>query len=106
MIGRLEEILQRYYKLQDLVADPAVISNMDEWKKYTKELADMDETVRKYLEYKKVEDDQAQAKALYELETDREMRDMLEEEIYECKHKLSDITDELKILLLPKDPND
>ena len=106
MIGRLEEILQRYYKLQDLVADPAVISNMDEWKKYTKELADMDETVRKYLEYKKVEDDQAQARALYELETDREMRDMLEEEIYECKHKLSDITDELKILLLPKDPND
>ena len=106
MIGRLEEILQRYYKLQDLVADPAVISNMDEWKKYTKELADMDDTVRKYLEYKKVEDDQAQAKALYELETDREMRDMLEEEIYECKHKLSDITDELKILLLPKDPND
>ncbi|MBP5193891.1 MAG: peptide chain release factor 1 [Clostridia bacterium] len=106
MIGRLEEILQRYYKLQDLVADPAVISNMDEWKKYTKELADMDDTVRKYLEYKKVEDDQAQAKALYELETDREMRDMLEVEIYECKHKLSDITDELKILLLPKDPND
>ena len=106
MIGRLEEILQRYYKLQDLVADPKVISNMDEWKKYTKELADMEETVRKYLEYKKVESDQSQAKALYELETDKEMRDMLEEEIYECKDKLAAITDELKILLLPKDPND
>ncbi|MBQ9481649.1 MAG: peptide chain release factor 1 [Clostridia bacterium] len=106
MIERLEEILQRYYKLQELVADPEVISDMSEWKKYTKELSDMEETVQKYLEYKKVLNDQTQAKELFEQETDKDMRDMLEDEIYSCKDKLNAITEELKILLLPKDPND
>lgn len=106
MISKLEAILQRYLKLQELVADPAVISNMDEWKKYTKEMSDMEETVNKYLEYKKTKQEYNDAKAAVESETDKEMKDMLEEEIYSCKDKLSSITDELKILLLPKDPND
>ncbi len=106
MISKLEAILQRYLKLQELVADPAVISNMDEWKKYTKEMSDIEETVNKYLEYKKTEQEYNDAKAAVESETDKEMKDMLEEEIYSCKDKLSSITDELKILLLPKDPND
>lgn len=106
MLSKLEGILQRYNKLQELVADPDVISNMSEWTKYTKELSDMEETVQKYLEYKQVLSDQSSARELYEIETDKEMKDMLEEEIYSCKERLSQITDELKILLLPKDPND
>ena len=106
MLSKLEGILQRYNKLQELVADPEIISNMSEWTKYTKELADMEETVQKYLEYKQVLSDQTSAKELYEIETDKEMKDMLEDEIYSCKDKLAQISDELKILLLPKDPND
>ena len=106
MISKLEAILQRYLKLQELVADPQVISNMDEWKKYTKEMSDMEETVNKYLEYKKIETELNDAKSALETETDKDMKDMLEEEVYFCKEKLSAITDELKILLLPKDPND
>ena len=106
MISKLEAILQRYLKLQELVADPQVISNMDEWKKYTKEMSDMEETVNKYLEYKKIETELNDAKSALETETDKDMKDMLEEEVYFCKDKLSAITDELKILLLPKDPND
>ena len=106
MISKLEAILQRYLKLQELVADPQVISNMDEWKKYTKEMSDMEETVNKYLEYKKIETELNDAKSALETETDKDMKDMLEEEVYSCKDKLSAITDELKILLLPKDPND
>ena len=92
--------------MQELVADPQVISNMDEWKKYTKEMSDMEETVNKYLEYKKIETELNDAKSALETETDKDMKDMLEEEVYFCKEKLSAITDELKILLLPKDPND
>ncbi len=106
MIDKLEEILAKYLKLQELVSDPSVIANMDEWTKYTKELSDMEETINKYLEYKQVLNDQNSAKELYESETDKDMKDMLEEEIYSCKDKLSKITEELKILLLPKDPND
>ncbi|MBQ9710217.1 MAG: peptide chain release factor 1, partial [Clostridia bacterium] len=87
-------------------ADPGVISNMSEGKKYTKELSDREDTVQKYLEYKKVLNDQTSAKELYELETDREMKQMLEEEIYSCTDELARIHDELKVLLLPKDPND
>ncbi len=106
MIERLDGILARYEKLQELVADPEIISNMSEWKKYTKELSDIEDTALKYKEYMKVLSDQTAAKELYEHETDKDMRDMLEDEIYSCKDKLAEITDELKILLLPKDPND
>lgn len=106
MIEKLEGILARYEKLQKLIADPEIISNMSEWTKYTMEISEMEETVQKYLEYKKVLSDRDSAKELYEAETDKEMRDMLEEEIYSCKDKLEAITDELKVLLLPKDPND
>lgn len=106
MISKLETILARFNKLTELVSDPNVIAKMDEWKKYAKERADMEETVEKYLEYKKVEDDQKGAIELLQTETDKEMRQMLEDEIYECKNKLQKITEELKYLLLPKDPND
>ena len=50
MIKKLEKILERYYKLNELVSDADVISRMDEWKKYTKELADISETAEKYLD--------------------------------------------------------
>ncbi|MCQ2399167.1 MAG: peptide chain release factor 1 [Clostridia bacterium] len=106
MIKKLELIVERYNKLQELVADPDVLAKMDEWKAYTKELSDMQETVEKYLEYKKVEAEQQDAKDMLETETDPEMRDMLNEEIYSCKDKLDAITQELKILLIPKDPDD
>ena len=106
MIEKLEEILKRYEKLQQLVADPEIISNISEWTKYTKELAELEDTVRKYLEYKQIQSRQNDAKELLEHETDKEMREMLEEEIYSCKDELLKVTDELKVLLLPKDPND
>lgn len=106
MINKLEGILDKYYKLQELVSDPDVIANMSAWKKYTKELSDLEETAQKFLEYKKVYNDQLMAKELYDAETDKEMKTLLEQEIYSCKDQLAQITDELKILLLPKDPND
>ncbi len=106
MFKKLDKMLERYEKLNELVSDSDVLSRMDEWRAYTKELADMQETVEKYLEYKKVLKEQTDAKELYEVETDKEMREMLNEEIYACKDKLDVIAGELKILLIPKDPND
>ncbi len=79
---------------------------MDEWTKIAKERADMEETVEKYLEYKKVESDKVLAEQNIAGESDPEMKALYEEEIYACKEQLAKITEELKILLLPKDPND
>ena len=57
MFKKLDKMLERYEKLNELVADPAVLAKMDEWKAYAKELADRRETVEKYLEYKKFASD-------------------------------------------------
>ncbi len=106
MFKKLDLMVERFNKLQQLVSDPEVLSKMDEWKAYTKELADIQETVEKYLEYKKVEGEQSDAKEMLEIETDAEMRAMLQDEIYDCKDRLEKISTELRILLIPKDPND
>jgi len=106
VIAKLETILLRYEKLNELLADPEVLSKMDEWKAYAKERADMEETVEKYKEYKAVEKEKSDAEELLKTETDAEMKELTEEEILSCKKRLEEIEGELKVLLIPKDPND
>ena len=106
MFKKLDKMLERYEKLNRLVGDPAVIAKMDEWKAYTKELADMQETVEKYTEYKKAAAESESLKESLPSETDREMKDLIEQEIAELKEKTERISGELRILLLPKDPDD
>ncbi len=106
MIAKLETILLRYEKLNELLADPEVLSKMEEWKAYAKERADMEETVEKYKEYKAVEKEKSDAEELLKTETDAEMKELTEEEILSCKKRLEEIEGELKVLLIPKDPND
>mgnify|MGYP002524319648 FL=1 len=106
MIEKLESILERYNKLTELTSDPKVLENMDEWKKYTKERSDMEDTVNKYLEYKEVKKQCDDAENELKSETDEEMKQLLLAEVEDCKAKLEEIEAELKIMLLPKDPND
>ncbi len=106
MISKLNGILERYRKLDELIIDPSVLADMETWKKYVKERADIEETARKYLEYKKVDKEMSDAEETLKIETDKEMRALLEEEYYERKKELAQIEDQLKILLLPKDPDD
>ena len=106
MFKKLDKMLERYEKLNRLVGDPAVIAKMDEWKAYTKELADMQETVEKYTEYKKAAAESETLKQSLPSETDREMKELIEQEIAELKEKTEKISEELRILLLPKDPDD
>ncbi len=106
MFKKLDKMLERYDKLNELVSDSEVISHIDEWKSYTKELAEITETVEKYSEYKKVVNEEAELRELLPLETDSEMKALMKEEIEVCKEKLTKISEELRILLLPKDPND
>ena len=106
MIEKLETMLKRYEELTALTSSAEVLADMDKWKKYAKERADLEDTVNKYLEYKKVEKEGLDAEKTLAAETDPEMKELLNAEYYDCKKKLAEITDELKVLLLPKDPDD
>lgn len=106
MFKKLDKMLERYEKLNALVGDADVISRMDEWKAYNKELADMSETVEKYAEYKKTKKELDDLETMAPTETDKEMKALMEDEIVSCKSKLEKISEELRILLLPKDPDD
>ena len=103
MFQKLEAVEQRYEELNNKIADPEIISNPSEWTTYMKEHAEIEEVVLKYKEYKSVK------KALVEAEemlSDPEMKDLAEEEIRENKEKIPKLEEELKILLIPKDPDD
>ena len=103
MFQRLDDVEKRYEELNGLIADPEVISKQNEWKKLMKEHSDIEEIVFKYREYKTVSKDLEEAK---EMMSDPEMKELAEMEFEEAKEKLPKIEEELKILLIPKDPND
>ncbi len=106
MFKKLDKMLERYNKLNELVSDSAVIAKMDEWKAYTKELADITETVDKYTEYKKVAKEIEDLNVAIANEKDHDMKSFMEEEVLENKKRLEEISAELRILLIPKDPDD
>ena len=103
MFQRLEDVEKRYEELNGLIADPEVISRQSEWKKLMKEHSDIEDIVLKYREYKAVEKNMNEAK---EMLNDPEMKELAEIEYEEGKEKLPKLEEELKILLIPKDPND
>ncbi len=103
MFQRLEAVEKRYEELNELISNPEIISNQNEWKKLMKEHSDIEDIVLKYREYKKVEKDFEDAK---EMMNDPEMKELAEMEMLSAKEKLPGLEEELKILLIPKDPND
>ena len=103
MFEKLEAVEKRYEELTKLIADPEVISNQSEWQKLMKEHASIEDIVIKFREYKKVKQNMEEAE---ELMQDPEMKELAETEYYSAKEKLPKIEEELKILLIPKDPDD
>ncbi len=106
MIEKLKDIYARYGELSEKMSDPAVISDPAEWTKVAKAQSEISETALKYAEYAEIERQKLQAEEAVKTETDPDMRELLYAETEECKQKLEGITEELKILLLPKDKND
>ena len=103
MFEKLEAVEKRYEELTKLIADPEVISNQSEWQKLMKEHASIQDVVLKYKEYKKAKQAMKEAE---ELMQDPEMKELAEAEYYDNKEQLPKIEEELKILLIPKDPDD
>lgn len=103
MFEKLESVEKHYEELTTKISDPAVIANNNEWRKLVKEHSSIEDVVMKYREYKQTKNDMQEAE---EMMQDKEMKELAEEEYYSSKEKLAKIEDELKILLIPKDPND
>ena len=103
MFEKLESVEKRYVELTKKISDPAIIANNNEWKKLVKEHSSIEDVVLKYREYKETEKNMNEAKEMME---DKELKELAEEEYYSQKDKLAKIEEELKFLLIPKDPND
>lgn len=103
MFDKLETVEKRYEELTKLISDPEVIANQSKWQEYMKEHSSIEDIVLKFREYKKTKQAMDEAKEMME---DKELKELAEAEFYEAKELLPKLEEELKILLIPKDPND
>lgn len=106
MFEKLAFIEERYEELSQKISDPEVIADQNKWRKLCKESSDITPIVEKYREYKAAKQAIDESYEMLEANTDKEFEELLQTEISENKEKISQIEEELKILLLPKDPND
>ncbi len=106
MNSKITEIYSRYQSLTSKLSDGSIPVGGEEWTKVAKEQAELSEPALKYEEYMREQRKLTQAEEAIATETDPEMRALLSEEIYSVKGRLSEIDEELKILLLPRDKND
>ena len=103
MFEKLEAVEKRYEELTTKISDPVVIADNNEWRKLVKEHSSIEDVVIKYREYKQTVKNLNEAE---EMMQDKELKELAEEEYYSSKEKLQKIEEELKVLLIPKDPND
>ncbi len=103
--GRLDEIERRFEALTAQMADPSVIGDSEAYRKITKQQSELSEVAAKYREYKLVAQNLGQARQFLQ-ESDAELREMAEAEVLQLEPRLAQIQEELKVMLLPKDPND
>lgn len=105
MFQKLEDVEKRYDELTAQISDPEVIARTNEWQKLMKEHSDMTPIVEKYREYKKIVKDYEDATIMMK-EEDKEIKELAEMEMLDAKEKMPVIEEELKMLLIPKDPDD
>ncbi|MDQ0214160.1 peptide chain release factor 1 [Oikeobacillus pervagus] len=106
MFDRLQAVEDRYEHLNELLSDPEIVNDPNKLREYSKEQSDIQETVQVFREYKDAQQQYQDAKAMLEEKLDADMKEMVKEEINELENHLEDYEARLKVLLIPKDPND
>ena len=106
MFDRLEDILIRYQQIMEELSDPSVVSDQKRFTALMKEQSDLTDLVEKYKEYKQTRQTIDDSLEMLESENEEEMREMIKEELSLARNSIGEIEQELKILLLPKDPLD
>lgn len=103
---KLDKLVLKYDELSQLISDPKIIDDTQTWQKYVKEHSDLMPIVGKFTTMKELEDELEGARELLEISDDDEMMELARMEVEELEENLEHLTEELKILLIPKDPND
>ena len=106
VFDRLQAVEDRYDRLNELLSDPEIVNDTKKLRDYSKEQSDIQETVEAYREYKEVKAQHQDAKSMLEEKLDPEMREMVKEELDETASRIEELEARLRILLIPKDPND
>ncbi|MBQ6130041.1 MAG: peptide chain release factor 1 [Lachnospiraceae bacterium] len=106
MFDKLDDLLIRYEEIMSELGEPDTANDQDRFRRLMKESSDLAPIVEAYNEYKKSKRNISDSLEMLEGESDDEMREMLKEELASSKERLTQLEDKLKILLLPKDPND
>lgn len=107
MFDKLDFMVGKYEELSLKASDPAIIADQDQWRVYVREMSEMEPIVNKYKEYKKAKDELADTKELLsEGGMEEELRELAKTELADLEDRLEVYGEELRILLLPKDPND
>ena len=106
MFDKLEDLLQRFEEIQNELSDPGVVNDQTRFRKLMKEQNDLNDIVEEYKRYKKTKQDIEDSLMMLDEESDEELRELAKQELSEAKERLSECEQNLKILLIPKDPND
>ena len=106
MFEKLEGVVLRYEDISQELMSPDVASDQKRFRTLMKEQSDLTPLVETYLAYKKAEENAADAQMMLDEESDEEMRALAKEELSSAKQEVSELQEKLRILLLPKDPND
>lgn len=106
MFDQLDIVEERYEQLNELLSDPEVVSDSDKLRKYSKEQSELQKTVEVYRQYKQVKEDLVDIDLMLNDTSDADEIEMLKEEASELKAQIPSFEEELKLLLIPKDPND
>lgn len=106
MFDKLDDILYRYEEVINELSEPEVMNDSDRYQKLMKEQADLEPIVEKYREYKAAKENIAESLEILEEESDEELKELAKEELAQSKASLETLENDLRILLLPKDPND
>ena len=106
MFDKLEDLLIHFEEIMSELAEPNVANNQERFRMLMKEQSDLTPIVEAYKEYKKSKQDIEDSLALLDEETDEDMKEMLKEELASATKRVEELEQKLKILLLPKDPND
>lgn len=106
MFDRLQSVEDRYEKLNELLSDPEIVKNTNKLRDFSKEQSDISDTVQTYREYKEVREQLNDAKVMLDDKLDADMREMVKEEVNELQSQIEELEARLKLLLVPKDPND
>ena len=106
MLQKLAVLEDKYKDLTEKISDPEIINDQKVWQKYMKEHADLEPIIMKFREYQSVLNSIKESKEILQEESDEELRELAKMELSDMEHQVEPIEAELKILLLPKDPND